>query len=415
GKPCKTAQKGDAIDIVVNQTPFYAESGGQVGDTGQIKTENGSAEITDTVKRAGLIIHRGKVKTGEFAINDSATLTVDNARRGAIRANHSATHLLHEALRQCLGDHVAQRGSLNDATRLRFDFSHTQPLDAAQMTRVESEVNDYIRQNTPVDTRIMAVDDARALGAQALFGEKYGEEVRVVAMGRQDNSDKGMDKKTYSLELCGGTHVKRTGDIGLFILTGQSASSAGVRRIEGLTGRAALDYIRAQTDSLAGVAKVLGVPITDDLPLRAFSKMEEIKALHQAVKNYQTDAMNKKVKPPKIEKINDMEFVTQALLKINSSDLRKFIDKYKKDIGSGVVLLISDVEGKALIAAGVTDDLVNKISAVDIVRRASEALGGKGGGGRPDFAQAGGGDVSKPKRAFGAVRNYLKKSNQPQT
>ena len=166
----------------------------------------------------------------------------------AIRANHSATHLLHEALRQSLGDHVAQRGSLNDATRLRFDFSHTQALDAAQMTQVEAEVNDYIRQNTPVDTRIMAVDDARALGAQALFGEKYGEEVRVVAMGRQDNSGKGMDKKTYSLELCGGTHVARTGDIGLFILTGQSASSAGVRRIEGLTGRAALDYIRAQKD-----------------------------------------------------------------------------------------------------------------------------------------------------------------------
>ncbi|MCA8834745.1 MAG: alanine--tRNA ligase, partial [Proteobacteria bacterium] len=210
GKPCKTAQKGDAIDIVVNQTPFYAESGGQVGDMGQIKTENGSAEITDTVKRAGLIIHRAKMKTGAFAPNDSATLTVDNARRGAIRANHSATHLLHEALRQSLGDHVAQRGSLNDATRLRFDFSHTGALDAAQMTRVESEVNDYIRQNTPVDTRIMAVDDARALGAQALFGEKYGEEVRVVAMGRQDNSGKGMDKKTYSLELCGGTHVART-------------------------------------------------------------------------------------------------------------------------------------------------------------------------------------------------------------
>ena len=411
GKPCKTAQKGDAIDIVVNQTPFYAESGGQVGDTGQIKTENGSAEITDTVKRAGLIIHRGKMKTGAFATHDSATLTVDNARRTAIRANHSATHLLHEALRQSLGDHVAQRGSLNDATRLRFDFSHDQALDAAQMTRVESEVNDYIRQNTPVDTRIMAVDDARALGAQALFGEKYGEEVRVVAMGRQDNSGKGMDKKTYSLELCGGTHVARTGDIGLFILTGQSASSAGVRRIEGLTGRAALDYIRAQTDSLAGVAKVLRVPITDDLSVRANDLLKQRDSLFKEVQFYQAEAMMSEVKPPQTIKINDIKFTIQKLKGIQGNALRPFIDKYKNDMGSGVILLIDVTEGKVSIAVGVTDNLIKKINAVDIVKIASEALDGKGGGGRPDFAQAGGGDPSKAEKAFDAVRDYLNHKN----
>ena len=411
GKPCKTAKKGDAIDIVVNQTPFYAESGGQVGDTGQIKTENGSVEITDTVKRAGLIIHRAKMKTGAFATHDSATLTVDNARRGAIRANHSATHLLHEALRQSLGDHVAQRGSLNDATRLRFDFSHTQALDAEQMTRVESEVNDYIRQNTPVDTRIMAVDDARALGAQALFGEKYGEEVRVVAMGRQDNSGKGMDKKTYSLELCGGTHVARTGDIGLFILTGQSASSAGVRRIEGLTGRAALDYIKAQTDSLAGVAKILRVPITDDLSARANDLLEQRDSLFKEVQVYQAEAMMSEVKLPQIAKINGINFTVQKLKGIQGNALRPFIDKYKNDMGSGVILLIDVTEGKVSIAVGVTDNLIKKINAVDIVKIASKALDGKGGGGRPDFAQAGGGDPSKAEKAFDAVRDYLNHKN----
>ena len=407
GKPCKSAQKGDAIDIVVNQTPFYAESGGQVGDTGQIKTENGSAEITDTVKRAGLIIHRAKMKTGAFATNDSATLTVDNARRTAIRANHSATHLLHEALRQSLGDHVAQRGSLNDATRLRFDFSHAQALDAEQMTRVEAEVNDYIRQNTPVDTRIMAVDDARALGAQALFGEKYGEEVRVVAMGRQDNSGKGMDKKTYSLELCGGTHVARTGDIGLFILTGQSASSAGVRRIEGLTGRAALDYIKAQTDSLAGVAKILRVPITDDLSARANDLLEQRDSLFKEVQVYQAEAMMSEVKLPQIAKINGINFTVQKLKGIQGNALRPFIDKYKNDMGSGVILLIDVTEGKVSIAVGVTDNLIKKINAVDIVKIASKALDGKGGGGRPDFAQAGGGDPAKAEKAFDAVHDYL--------
>ena len=397
GKPCKSAQKGDAIDIVVNQTPFYAESGGQVGDTGQIKTENGSAEITDTVKRAGLIIHRGKMKTGEFAPNDSATLTVDNARRGAIRANHSATHLLHEALRQSLGDHVAQRGSLNDATRLRFDFSHAQALDAAQMTRVEAEVNDYIRQNTPVDTRIMAVDDARALGAQALFGEKYGEEVRVVAMGRQDNSGKGMDKKTYSLELCGGTHVARTGDIGLFILTGQSASSAGVRRIEGLTGRAALDYIRAQKD---------------DFTAQISAMNEDKKQSHKKIKDLETKvamagAGGEGAKPAETEKINGVNLLAQTLKGVSGKDLRGLIDEHKSRMGSGVILLIADVEGKAAIAVGITDDMKNKISAVDIIKIVSETLGGKGGGGRPDFAQAGGGDPSKAEKAFDAVRDYL--------
>ncbi|MCA8833775.1 MAG: alanine--tRNA ligase, partial [Proteobacteria bacterium] len=401
GKPCKSAQKGDAIDIVVNQTPFYAESGGQVGDTGQIKTENGSAEITDTVKRAGLIIHRAKMKTGEFATHDSATLTVDNARRTAIRANHSATHLLHEALRQSLGDHVAQRGSLNDATRLRFDFSHAQALDAEQMTRVESEVNDYIRQNTPVDTRIMAVDDARALGAQALFGEKYGEEVRVVAMGRQDNSGKGMDKKTYSLELCGGTHVKRTGDIGLFILTGQSASSAGVRRIEGLTGRAALDYIRAQKD---------------DFTAQISAMNEDKKQSHKKIKDLETKvamagAGGEGAKPAETEKINGVNLLAQTLKGVSGKDLRGLIDEHKTRMGSGVILLIADVEGKAAIAVGITDDMKNKISAVDIIKIVSETLGGKGGGGREDFAQSGGGDPSKAEKAFDAVRDYLK--NKP--
>ncbi len=271
------AREGDSIQVAFNQTPFYAESGGQVGDTGVIRTGTGEITITDTRKAAGVFAHFGKVTLGEVKVGQAAVLEVDHARRTSIRANHSATHLLHEALRGTLGDHVAQRGSLNAADRLRFDFSHAKGLTAAELAQVEAEVNSFIRQNATVDTRIMTPDDARALGAQALFGEKYSDEVRVVSMGHQAGSGKGNDQNTYSIELCGGTHVRQTGDIGAFVLLGDSASSAGVRRIEALTGAEALAWLREQQSALSRVAEALK-SAPGDVPDRVRSLMDERKS-----------------------------------------------------------------------------------------------------------------------------------------
>ena len=269
---------GEKIQIIVNQTPFYAESGGQVGDSGLIRTDTGLARVTDTKKSAGIFIHVAEVTEGAIARGQPAKLEVSHRRRSAIRANHSATHLLHEALRRALGDHVAQKGSLNAEDRLRFDFSHSKGLTAAELAQVEAEVNEFIRQNSLVDTRIMTPDDARALGAQALFGEKYGDEVRVVSMGRLTGSGKGSDGATYSLELCGGTHVVRTGDIGAFVMLGDAASSAGVRRIEALTGQVALDHLRAQDQRLSEVALALKAQ-PQDVAERVKALMDDRKAL----------------------------------------------------------------------------------------------------------------------------------------
>ncbi|MDD9979741.1 MAG: alanine--tRNA ligase, partial [Boseongicola sp.] len=277
GKTVDSAVAGDDVQIVLNQTPFYAESGGQVGDTGTLKSETGAAQITDTKKSADVVIHFATVTEGKLSVNDGAELVVDHARRTAIRANHSGTHLLHEALRQALGEHVAQRGSLNAPDRLRFDFSHTKALTLDELRAVETEVNAYIRQNTAVETRVMTPDDARDIGAQALFGEKYGEEVRVVSMGQADTG-KGFDGDTYSIELCGGTHVKRTGDIGVFVTLGDSASSAGVRRIEALTGDAAFQYLAEQDHRLADVALQLKAQ-PGDVAARVKALQDERKAL----------------------------------------------------------------------------------------------------------------------------------------
>ncbi len=277
------AAAGEKVQIVVNQTPFYAESGGQVGDTGFLRTETGTARITDTRKSAGIVIHFAEVTEGEIASGQPAKLEVSHQRRRAIRANHSATHLLHEALRRALGDHVAQRGSLNAEDRLRFDFSHSKGLSEAEMESVEAEVNDFVRQNSAVETRIMTPDDARAIGAQALFGEKYGDEVRVVSMGHLSGSGKGTGGETYSLELCGGTHVARTGDIGAVVLLGDSASSAGVRRIEALTGQAALAHLRAQDQRLVELALMIKAE-TSELGARVRALFDERKALAQRVK-----------------------------------------------------------------------------------------------------------------------------------
>ena len=409
GALCQSAKAGQHVQIALNQTPFYAESGGQVGDTGSLRTATGAAKITDCRKTAGVFVHVAEVMEGTISVGEAAVLEVNHDRRTAIRANHSATHLLHEALRKALGDHVAQRGSLNAEDRLRFDFSHNQALTLEELNRVEQEVNAFIRQNAPVTTRIMTPDDARGLGAQALFGEKYGDEVRVVSMGVQPKSGKGRDGDTYSLELCGGTHVRQTGDIGAFVTLGDSASSAGVRRIEALTGAPALAYLRAQDHRLARVALELKAQPAE-VPDRVKALLDERKALANEVAQLRRElAMSGGgAKVPEAEEIAGVPFMAQVLSGVTGKDLPALVDQFKAKLGSGAVLLIADAEGKAAVAAGVTEDLTSKLSAVDLVKAAVAELGGKGGGGRPDMAQGGARDVENASAAIEAARAVMK-------
>jgi alanyl-tRNA synthetase len=397
------AATGEIVQIVVNQTPFYAESGGQIGDAGFIRTDTGTAEVTDVKKAAGVFIHIANVTEGTVIKGQPAKLEVTHTRRSAIRANHSATHLLHEALRRTLGDHVAQRGSLNAADRLRFDFSHSAAISAPDLSTVEAEVNSFIRQNSRVETRIMTPDDARAIGAQALFGEKYGDEVRVVSMGVLDGSGKGADGRTYSLELCGGTHVQRTGDIGAMVLLSESASSAGVRRIEALTGQAALDHLRQQDARLNDIAAIIKAPASE-LADRIRALFDERKALANEVAQLRREvAMGGKAAGPESREINGVKFISQVLSGVSGRDLPALIDEMKARLGSGAVLLIADTGGKPAVAAGVTADLTERLSAVTLVKAAAEAMGGKGGGGRPDMAQAGGADIAQADAAIKAA------------
>jgi len=407
GKAVTEAGVGAEVQIVVNQTPFYAESGGQVGDTGLLKTDGGQAQITDTKRSQGVFVHLARVTDGVIAVGNGAELVVDFSRRSAIRANHSATHLLHEALRRALGDHVAQRGSLNAPDRLRFDFSHGKAMAASELAAVEAEVNDFIRQNAAVDTRIMTPDDARAIGAQALFGEKYGDEVRVVSMGGLPGSGKGSDRATYSLELCGGTHVKRTGDIGLCVVLGDSASSAGVRRIEALTGAGALAHLAAQAGVLAEVAGVVKAAPAD-LVERVKALVDERRALQNEVAQLRRDlAMSGSGAGPDRRVVNGITLVAQVLTGVSGKDLPVLIDGIKAQIGSGAVLLIADTGGKPAVAAGVTADLTGRLSAVALVKAAAEMMGGKGGGGRPDMAQAGGADIAQAGAAIEAAEKVI--------
>lgn len=396
------------VQIALNQSPFYAESGGQVGDAGFVTTETGKAKITDTKKVAGVFLHIGQIIEGEIKIGQGAALAVDVTRRAAIQANHTATHLLNEALRTVLGNHIAQKGSLNAPDRLRFDFSSNSAVSVADLDKVEREVNALIRQNTAVDTRIMTPDDARGLGAQALFGEKYGDEVRVVSMGQLAGSGKGADESTYSLELCGGTHVTRLGEIGAFVMLGDSASSAGVRRIEALTGQAALDYLREQDQRLVAVANVLKAPAAD-VADRVKALMDERKSLVNDVAQLRRElAMGSSGTDAAIdEAVNGIRFVGKLMAGLSGKDLPSLVDQYKSEIGSGVVLLIGDAGGKAAIATGVTQDLTDKLSAVDVLRAAVPLLGGKGGGGRPDMAQGGGASADNADAAIAAAKTFL--------
>ncbi len=404
------AGAGDTVDVILNQTPFYGESGGQVGDSGTIKTDDGAGTVGTTRKKLGdLFIHSVTIETGTLRVGTAARLTVDGARRARIRANHSATHLLHEALRGALGEHIAQRGSLVAPDRLRFDFSHNKAMSPDEITRVEQEVNTFIRQNGAVETRIMTPDDARGLGAQALFGEKYGDEVRVVSMGTEAGSGKGLGGDVYSLELCGGTHVARTGEIGAMVTIGESASSSGVRRIEALTGAAALDYLADQDRRLADVALALKVQ-RDDVLDRVAALVDERRTLQGEV-----NELRKKLalagdgggQEAVTKDIGGVPFLGQSLSGVSGKDLPGLIDEHKTRLGSAAILLVADAGGKAAVAAGVTDDLTDRVSAVDLVRAAAAALGGKGGGGRADMAQAGGPDPSKANEAIAAAEALI--------
>ncbi|MDP0927311.1 alanine--tRNA ligase [Paracoccus onubensis] len=400
------AGEGQQVQIVVNQSPFYAESGGQVGDTGLIKTETGAARVTDTKKVAGVFIHVAEVTLGSLKPGQGARLAVDHDRRGDIRANHSATHLLHEALRRTLGEHVAQRGSLNAPDRLRFDFSHNHAVTPGEMANVEAEVNRFIRQNAPVETRIMTPDDARAIGAQALFGEKYGDEVRVVSMGQLEGSGKGHDGKTYSLELCGGTHVARTGDIGAFALLADSASSAGVRRIEALTGQAALAHLRDSDRQLGEIAGILKAQ-AGDVVNRVRALSDERKALANELAQLKRQLAMGGAGDVDAKEINGIKFLGRKVEGVSGKELGPLVDEIKAQLGSGAVLVLAEADGKATVAAGVTSDLTGRITAVSMVQAATAALGGKGGGGRPDRAQGGAPSLEAAEHAFSEVEKLI--------
>jgi alanyl-tRNA synthetase len=411
GKEVPVLQKGERGVVVLNQTPFYAESGGQVGDTGTLTGDGVRFAVTDTQKRAGdLFVHFGTVEQGTLKAGTALGLQVDHARRSAIRQNHSATHLLHEALRQVLGDHVAQKGSLVAPDRLRFDFLHPKPMSADEIERVEDMANDIVLQNAPVITRLLSRDDAIASGARALFGEKYGDEVRVVAMGENPATSGGGNTMGWSVELCGGTHVNRTGDIGIISVIGESAVASGVRRIEALTARAA----RANANNLARLAKAtaseLRVPV-DETQARVAALLDERKRLERELseaKKRLAMGGGKADDADGMRVVGDIKLMARAVEGIDLKDLRSLADEGKKKVGSGVVAIVGVTEdGKAGIVVGVTNDLVARFNAVDLVRKGAEALGGKGGGGRPDMAQAGGPDGSKADAALAAVEAAL--------
>ncbi len=411
GKEAGTLKAGESGAIVLNQTPFYAESGGQVGDTGILTGDGVRVRITDTQKKAGdLFVHLGTVEQGTLTPGMALALEVDRDRRSAIRANHSATHLLHEALRQVLGDHIAQRGSLVAPERLRFDFAHNKPISGDELRRIEDIANDVVLENGEVTTRLMAVDDAREVGARALFGEKYGDEVRVVSMGGTGRLGTASNALGWSVELCGGTHVKRTGDIGLISVTGESAVASGVRRIEALTGH----HARRHANDAIQLAKTAAGELRttlDDMPARITALVEERKKLERELSEARKKlamggggTANATSGAAGVRDVGGIKLMARSVEGIEIKDLKSLADQGKKQLGSGVVALVATSgDGKASVVVGVTPDLVTRFSAVDLVRKASEVLGGKGGGGKPDMAQAGGPDGAKAGAALDAI------------
>jgi alanyl-tRNA synthetase len=416
GKDVDSLKQGESGAIVLNQTPFYAESGGQVGDTGVMTGEGVRFRVTETQKKLGdLFVHQGIVEQGTLKPGTALLLEVDHKRRASIRAHHSATHLLHEALRQVLGDHIAQRGSLVAPDRLRFDFVHPKPITPEELARIEDIANDVVLENDEVTTRLMAVDDARDAGARALFGEKYGDEVRVVSMGKTARAQ-GSNALGWSVELCGGTHVRRTGDIGLISVTGESAVASGVRRIEALTGNHARHHANEAMQLAKTAAGELRTTL-EEMPARITALMEERKKLERdlaetrkrlAMGGGGAAANGATAAPAGVREIGNVKLMARSVEGIEMKDLKSLADDGKKQLGSGVVAIVGVTDdGKAGVVVGVTSDLVSRFNAVDLVRVASEALGGKGGGGRPDMAQAGGPDGAKAAAALSAIEKAM--------
>ncbi len=403
GVPVPSAGAGSDVVVLLNQTPFYAESGGQVGDAGTITGPGGlRIVVTDTQKKLGdVFAHIGRIELGEARVGMAVQAELDHGRRAAIRAHHSATHLLHEALRRALGTHVQQKGSLNAPDRLRFDVSHTRPVTAEELAGAEAVVNARIRENTAVTTRLMTPEAAVAEGAMALFGEKYGDEVRVVAMGEGEGT-----RPAWSIELCGGTHVRRTGDIGLFRITGESAVSAGVRRIEAVTGAAAEALVAGNERHLAAAAAALRASPAE-LADRVTALVEDRKRLERQVSELQKKLATGSAEA-EAEEVGGIRLAARNLGDVPARELKGLAEAIAKQAGSGVVALVSTAEGKASIVVAVSAELTTRFNAVDLVRAAAAAVGGKGGGGRPDLAQAGGPDAGGADAALEAVRVALR-------
>jgi alanyl-tRNA synthetase len=421
GKDVKQLKKGEEGVIITNQTPFYGTSGGQIGDEGEIRGPKGALfRVTATEKKLGdLFAHVGIAEKGPLKVGDAVELAVDHVRRTAIRANHSATHLLHEALRRVLGTHVAQKGSLVEPGRLRFDFSHTKPMTADEIAEVEDIANAVVLQNEPVVTRLMDVDEAIAAGAMALFGEKYGDEVRVVSMGLAPETviaggtAAGSNAKAYSVELCGGTHVRRTGDIGLVKVVSEGGVAGGVRRIEAVTAGGARRYLSEQDARLRAAAGLLKAR-PEELADRINALMDERKRLERELTEARKAAAlgggngSAQAKASAVRDLGSVKLLARTVHGIAPKDLRGLVDDGKKQIGSGIVAIVGVTdEGKAGIVVGVTEDLTQSYSAVDLVKTGAEALGGTGGGGRPDMAQAGGPDGSRAEAALTAIAERL--------
>jgi len=409
GEEVESAEAGAEIAFITNQTPFYAESGGQQGDSGRVfASEKLEIAVSDTQKKPGdLHVHYGKILSGVLTVGQAVELRVDGERRAALRAHHSATHLLHEALRRRLGDHVTQKGSLVAPDRLRFDFSHPRPLTREDLHAIEAMVNERIRANAEVETRFMTPEEAMAAGALALFGEKYGEEVRVVSMGGED-AEKG-EGRSFSTELCGGTHVRRVGDIGFFKIISEQALAAGVRRIEAVVGKAALEWVEQQEALLEEAAGALRTP-PEELPKRIVSLLEERRRLEREL----SEARRKLAtgggggtSAPLAREVAGLKLATRVVEGLPPRDLKPMVDELKKQLGSGIAAVVAVNDGKASLVVGVTDDLTKRFSAVDLVRLGAEALGGKGGGGRPDMAQAGGPAGDQAEAALKAIEAAL--------
>jgi alanyl-tRNA synthetase len=400
GVQVDAAAAGDTVEALFDRTPFYAESGGQAGDKGVVEWSGGRAEVVDTVKQAGeLFSHVLKITEGRLAEGERAHLMVDAERRTRTRANHSAAHLVHAALRHVLGPHVAQKGQMVDGDRMRFDFSHGGPLTADELDRIEAEVNAVIRQNVPASTKVMSPEAAIEAGAIALFGEKYGEAVRVLALG------KALDGEgDYSVELCGGTHVARTGDIALFKIVSESGVAAGVRRIEALTGEPARRWLLDQAAVAKGLAEQFKVPVAE-VPGRIDALQAEKRALEKALADAKRQlAVGGGGAAAGPEEIGGIKVVARVLDGVGGKELRGVAEEFKKPLGSGVVALVGTTDGKAAVTVAVTADLVGRFSAVDLAKAAVAAMGGQGAGGKPDFAQGGAPDASQADAGLQAIK-----------